>query len=169
MLRRTSKRVREVVDKMRPSAVVRLSRSFWDEDWNGVEEEKLEFVLRHLEATIARCLIVTLELPGLDMHGQEIERLAGESCFRSFSAASCLRFLLDVILPCFLGLDVSRVEVVRLCFLGQNACRVELVFSVLYLLLVFMLAELTSYFSAFLVLMLAELSLRYSAALVLRL
>ena len=30
MLRRTSKRVKEVVDKMRLPAVVRLSRSFWD-------------------------------------------------------------------------------------------------------------------------------------------
>jgi hypothetical protein len=31
MLRRTSKRFKEVVDKMRLPAVVRLSRIFWDD------------------------------------------------------------------------------------------------------------------------------------------
>jgi hypothetical protein len=39
MLRRTSKRVKEVVDKMRLPAVVRLSRSFWDATRNGTEKE----------------------------------------------------------------------------------------------------------------------------------
>jgi hypothetical protein len=48
MLRRTSKRVREVVDKMRLPAVVRLSRSFWG------DEEKLQFVLKQLTALTAR-------------------------------------------------------------------------------------------------------------------
>jgi hypothetical protein len=40
MLRRTSKRVKEVVDKMRLPAVVRLSRSFWDDTRNDTEKEK---------------------------------------------------------------------------------------------------------------------------------
>ena len=35
MLRSTSKKVKEVVDKMRLPAVVRLSRSFWDDTRNG--------------------------------------------------------------------------------------------------------------------------------------
>ncbi len=35
MLRRTSKRVKEVVDKMRLPAVVRLTRSFWNDAHNG--------------------------------------------------------------------------------------------------------------------------------------
>jgi len=43
MLRRTSKRVKKVVDKMRLPAVVRLSRSFWDDVRNGTEEAKLQF------------------------------------------------------------------------------------------------------------------------------
>jgi len=46
MLRRTSKRVKEVVDKMRLPGVVRLSMSFWYDTRNGTKEAKLEFVLR---------------------------------------------------------------------------------------------------------------------------
>jgi hypothetical protein len=75
MLRR--KRVKEVVDKMRLPAVVRLSRSFWDDARDGTEEAKLEFVLRQLAATTAWCSITTLELPKCDMKGQDAERLAG--------------------------------------------------------------------------------------------
>ena len=67
MLRRTSKRVKEVVDKMRLPAVVRLSRSFWGDARNGTGEAKLEFVVRQLAALTARCLITTLELPEFDM------------------------------------------------------------------------------------------------------
>ena len=62
MLRRTSKRVKEVVDKMRLPAVVRLSRSFWDDARNGTEKEKRQFVLRQLTFMTARCRITTLEL-----------------------------------------------------------------------------------------------------------
>jgi hypothetical protein len=54
MLRRTSKRVKEVVDKMRLPAVVRLSRSFWDDARNGTEKEKRQFVLRQLTFMTAR-------------------------------------------------------------------------------------------------------------------
>ena len=43
MLRRTSKRVKEVVDKMRLTAVVRVSRSFWDDARNCTAAEKLQF------------------------------------------------------------------------------------------------------------------------------
>ena len=48
MLRRTSKRVKEVVDKMCLPAVVRLSRSFWVDARNGTDAEKLQFVMRQL-------------------------------------------------------------------------------------------------------------------------
>jgi hypothetical protein len=44
MPRVTSKRVKEVVDKMRPHAVVRLSRRFL----GGTAAVKLQFVLREL-------------------------------------------------------------------------------------------------------------------------
>ncbi len=48
MLRRTSKRVKEVVDKMRLPAVVRLDRRFWSDARNGTAAEKLQFVMRQL-------------------------------------------------------------------------------------------------------------------------
>jgi len=50
MLRRTSKKVKEAVDKMRLPAVVRLSRRFWDDARNGMGEAKLEFVFMKLAA-----------------------------------------------------------------------------------------------------------------------
>ena len=62
MLRRTSKRVKEVVNKMRLPAVVRLCRSFWDDARNGTEKEKCRFVLRQLTGMSALCRITTLEL-----------------------------------------------------------------------------------------------------------
>ncbi len=57
MLRRTSKRVKEVVDKMRLPAVVRLSRSFWGDARNGTEKAKRQYVLRQLVAMTAWCRI----------------------------------------------------------------------------------------------------------------
>jgi hypothetical protein len=77
MLRRTSKRVKEVVDKMRLPAVVRLSRSFWDDARNGTEQSKRQFVLRQLTGMSARCRITTLELSYLSMTGPHAEWLAG--------------------------------------------------------------------------------------------
>jgi hypothetical protein len=60
MLRRTSKRVKEVVDNMRPPALVRLSRSFSDYARNATEKEKRQFILRQLTAMKACCRITTL-------------------------------------------------------------------------------------------------------------
>jgi hypothetical protein len=77
MLRMTSKRIKEVVDKMRPPAVVRLSRVFWGDARNGTAAEKLRFVFRQLTALAARCRISTLELWHCEMQGQDAERLAG--------------------------------------------------------------------------------------------
>jgi hypothetical protein len=68
MLRRTSKRVKEVVDKMRLPAVVRLSRSFCDDDppneWRcvagpvpGTERTKRQLVLRQIILMIGWCRI----------------------------------------------------------------------------------------------------------------
>ena len=77
MLRRTSKRLKEVVDKMCLSAVVRLSRSFWDDVRNDTADEKIKFVKRQLVVVTVRCRITTLELPRFEMKGQDTERLAG--------------------------------------------------------------------------------------------
>ena len=54
MLRKTSKRVKEVVDKMRLPAAVRLCRSFWDDARNGTAAEKLQFVMMQLTLATAR-------------------------------------------------------------------------------------------------------------------
>jgi hypothetical protein len=54
MLRRTSKKIKEAVDKMRLPAVVRLSSVFWrDASYDGTDVAKLEFVLRQLAAMTA--------------------------------------------------------------------------------------------------------------------
>ena len=75
-LRRTSKIVEEVVDKMCLPAVVRLSRSFWDDTRNGTIAEKRQFVMKQLTVATARCRITTLELPRCGMQGKDSERLA---------------------------------------------------------------------------------------------
>jgi hypothetical protein len=77
MLRRTSKRAREVVDKMRLPAVVRLSRRFWDDARTGTAAVKRQLVIRQLTLMTAWCRISTLELPRCDMKGQDAVRFAG--------------------------------------------------------------------------------------------
>jgi hypothetical protein len=77
MLRQTSKRVKEVVDKMRLPAVVRMSRSFWVDARNGTEKEKRQFVLRQLTGMSALCRITTLELRSCEIAGPHAEWLAG--------------------------------------------------------------------------------------------
>ena len=76
MLRRTSKRVKEVLDKMRLPAVVRLSTSFWGDARKGTEKEKRQFVLRQLTAVTARCRITTLELRNCAITAPHAEWLA---------------------------------------------------------------------------------------------
>jgi hypothetical protein len=77
MLSRTSKRVKEVVDKMRLPAVVRLSRRSWDDARNGTEKGKRQFVLRQLIFMTARCRITSLDLAYCAMTGPHAEWLAG--------------------------------------------------------------------------------------------
>ena len=48
MLRGTSKKVKEVVDKMLLTVVVRVSRSFWDDSHKDTEKAKHQFVMRPL-------------------------------------------------------------------------------------------------------------------------
>jgi hypothetical protein len=91
MLRMTSKTVREAVDKIRPPAVVCLSRSFWDGTAavklqfvvrklilrRGTAAEKVKFVLSKLALMTAWCRITTLELRSCEMKGHGAARLAG--------------------------------------------------------------------------------------------
>jgi hypothetical protein len=72
---------------MRLPAVVRLSRSFWDDTRNGTAAEKLQIVMRQLAVATARMRrISTLELPRCEMKGQDAESLAEvltQECWRS--------------------------------------------------------------------------------------
>ena len=77
MLRRTSTRVKEVVDKMCLSAVVHLRKSFWNDARNDTVKERLQFVMRQLTLMTVWCRIRTLKLPECDMEGQDAEILAG--------------------------------------------------------------------------------------------
>ncbi len=89
MLRMTSKRVKELVNHLRPSALVRWRRSFMDAKLNGTAPAKLQLVFRQLAALTAGTRIITLELclddcMGRYSHhhpccikGRDVERLAG--------------------------------------------------------------------------------------------
>jgi hypothetical protein len=67
MLRRTSKIVKEVVDKIGLSTVASLTRTLWDDVRNGRRMRKLVVVT-------ARGRITTLELPLCAMKGQDTEK-----------------------------------------------------------------------------------------------
>ena len=65
MLRRTSKTVKQTVEKMRLPADVRLSRSFWREHKNLTDADKRNLVMKQLSLMTAWCIISTLDLHGL--------------------------------------------------------------------------------------------------------
>ena len=69
--------MKEQVNKMRLSAVVRLSMKFQMDDRDDRVDEKLEIVMRHLTLMTTWCLISTLELPWCDMNGQEATWILG--------------------------------------------------------------------------------------------
>jgi hypothetical protein len=75
MLRRTSKRVNEVVDKMRSPIIVKLSRTFLDVVC--CNRERLQHILTRLEKMPFWCRITTLELGCCGMKKQDAGRLAG--------------------------------------------------------------------------------------------
>ncbi len=90
MLRMTSKRFKELVDKLRPPVVVRWRMSFLQDERKGTAAEKLKLVFRQLAALSARSRITTLDLrytpilagsvyayTDLRMTGQDARRLAG--------------------------------------------------------------------------------------------
>ena len=76
MLRRTSKKIKEVVDKMRLPAVVRLSRSFWDDARNGTEKEKRHFVLRQVTLMTAPHHRITTMPPAFHVDHPGLSRLS---------------------------------------------------------------------------------------------
>ena len=96
MLRMTSKRVKELVDNMRPPVVVRWRKSFLEDQLNGTATaaEKLQLVFRQLAAftagtritTLDLCLHVAIYTPSIytyshnhpcSIKGKDVEMLAG--------------------------------------------------------------------------------------------
>lgn len=76
MLRMTSKRVKEAIDKIRPPTEIILNKSFWTDSfhYNSTTNEKLEFIMRQLISLVNTCQITRLELPCCNMSIQ-LERL----------------------------------------------------------------------------------------------
>jgi hypothetical protein len=76
MLRMTSKPVKNAVDKLRPPAIVRLSRAFLANEV-CCKRERLLHILTALEKMTSRCRITILDLKNCGMSGQDAGRLAG--------------------------------------------------------------------------------------------
>ena len=77
LLRMTSKRVKEVVDKLRPPAAVKVSKAFRADARHGTAAEQLQHILRQLEKMTCHCRITRLDLSSCSISGQDAERLAG--------------------------------------------------------------------------------------------
>jgi hypothetical protein len=71
MLRISSKRVKEVVDRVRPPAAMRLRRNFWADSSNEAVAQRLKHILLQLAARAAGCRITTLELCGVSYGGKK--------------------------------------------------------------------------------------------------
>jgi Ran GTPase-activating protein (RanGAP) involved in mRNA processing and transport len=79
MLRRTSKRVKEAVDKMRLPVVVRLNRSFLDKDKDNISNDTVDihqFVISQLNRMSIQFRITTLDL-SVCYRGQKADNLTG--------------------------------------------------------------------------------------------
>jgi Ran GTPase-activating protein (RanGAP) involved in mRNA processing and transport len=72
----TSKSVKNAVDKLRPPAIVRLSRTFLD-TVVCCKRGRLLHILTELEKMTSRCRITILDLENCGMSDQDAERLAG--------------------------------------------------------------------------------------------
>jgi hypothetical protein len=83
MLRMTSNRIKESVDKVRPPVIVRWNQSFLNDKVNDTTPEKIQFVISQLTSLTALCRITTINLlydnyPHLfKIEGHDAESLAG--------------------------------------------------------------------------------------------
>ncbi len=88
MLRMTSKRVKDAVDKLRLPTVLSLNKAFWNNVRYGTPADKLQHILTQLEKMTYKCSMTKLVLSGLpraaacSMSCQDVERFAGvlEQC-----------------------------------------------------------------------------------------
>jgi hypothetical protein len=76
MLRMTSKRVKEAVSKLRPPAVVKVSKAFREDARNGTAAERLQHILGQLEKLSSKCRITGLDLSSCCISGQDEDKLA---------------------------------------------------------------------------------------------
>jgi uncharacterized protein (DUF3084 family) len=79
LLRMTSKRIKEVVDKLRPPTVVNthvIGSPFWKLVRDSTAAERRQHILMQLEKMTSRCLITTLDLSFCSISSQDAERLA---------------------------------------------------------------------------------------------
>jgi hypothetical protein len=74
MLRMTSKKIKDAIDKIRPPTEVILNMSFWSDICNGnyTINEKIQLVTNQLSVLATTCQITRLELPRFKMNIKEI-------------------------------------------------------------------------------------------------
>ena len=72
MLRMTSKKIKDAIDKIRPPTEVILNMSFWSDIRDCTASEKIQLVTRQLSMLATTCLITRLELPRSKMNIKEI-------------------------------------------------------------------------------------------------
>jgi hypothetical protein len=77
LLRMTSKRVQEVVNRLRRPAVVKVRKAFRADTRHGTAAEQLQHILRQVEKMTCHCRITRLDLSSCSISGQDAERLAG--------------------------------------------------------------------------------------------
>ena len=129
MLRRTSKRFKEAVDKMRPPVVFSLHRSLWNNSRNRTVDAKLKLVMRQLLTLVTNCRITTLKLEwcNIERKMQELEEvlyqcpeLTGLNLGgNDFADAS----LVDALMQCAVSLQ-SNSAVCGLTSLNLECCNI---------------------------------------------
>jgi Leucine-rich repeat (LRR) protein len=72
MLRMTSKKIKNIIDKMHLPVFVHLNMSFWQDIRNGTINEKIQLVTRQLSVLACTYKITSLELPRSKMNIKEI-------------------------------------------------------------------------------------------------
>ena len=77
MLRMTSKKVKDVMDRVHLPAVVRVRRSFLNDPARGTVTQRLKQIFAQLVLLVDRCRITGIELSGCQMKGKYVESLAG--------------------------------------------------------------------------------------------
>ena len=73
-LRMTSKRVKEIVHRFHPPALVKVRKTFREDTHHGTDAEQLQHILRQIEKMTCQCHITRLDLSSCSISGQDTER-----------------------------------------------------------------------------------------------